>query len=294
VVVFDRDLRVILAEGSLGRGTARGAWLSDAVPPALRPARTALWEAALQGARGSYETEIDGKTERVSVVPVCDEDGTAFAGMLVAHDITDEKRRTEELEARSVTDELTGLYNRRGFLELAEQHARVALRNRHPFAIMYCDLNGLKSINDALGHEVGDEALRQAARILKRVMRDADIVARLGGDEFVVLLDGCTTETIHMIVSRLRDELGIACFIDECGYRVSLSSGTAYFDPAQPQTIEELMAAADRRMYTSKRERPSINVPVVVPPASDTFEVAPTVAAEKPVHAAAKKSSKGT
>ena len=91
----------------------------------------------------------------------------AHAQLRVEHE-----RRSAELEALSATDELTGLYNRRGFVTLAEQHARLAVRRQQSFAIVFIDVNGLKVINDHLGHEVGDQALREAAAVLRRSMRE--------------------------------------------------------------------------------------------------------------------------
>jgi diguanylate cyclase (GGDEF)-like protein len=176
---------------------------------------------------------------------------------------TEHARRAAELEALSVTDELTGLHNRRGFMALAEQHARLAVRRREPFGIVFIDVNGLKTINDNLGHEVGDRAIREAASVLQRTMRSADIVARLGGDEFVALLDGCAPGTVETVLVRLRKELESLGGDEARTYRLSLSTGVAFFDPDEPRRVDELVAAADQRMYARKRERRTLSGPIV-------------------------------
>ena len=137
--------------------------------------------------------------------------------------------QSKQLAALSTTDELTGLHNRRAFMNLAEQHARLALRRREPFSVMFMDLNGLKLINDHLGHEAGDRAIREAAVLLKRTMRDADILARLGGDEFVALLDG-GVETVQAVFKRLGCELEALSSEPQRPYRVSISAGAARSD----------------------------------------------------------------
>jgi diguanylate cyclase (GGDEF)-like protein len=173
------------------------------------------------------------------------------------------ERRSAALEALSATDELTGLHNRRGFITLAEQHFRVALRRQQPFAILFIDVNGLKAINDHLGHELGDQAIRETAAVLKRTMRDADITARLGGDEFVVLLDGCTQHSIDSVFARLKRELDSLYEDQSRLYRLSLSYGASFFEPARPRSIEQLLANADQRMYARKRERRTLSGPIV-------------------------------
>ncbi len=114
--------------------------------------------------------------------------GAQFGGTLaVLTDITDRKAMEEEIKALSLRDELTTLYNRRGFLTLAEQQLKTANRLKKKLALLYLDMDNLKRINDAGGHKMGDRALEEIAFILKKSFREADIVGRLGGDEFCVL-----------------------------------------------------------------------------------------------------------
>ena len=107
------------------------------------------------------------------------------------------------LETISITDELTGLYNRRGFLNLATQQLNYLLRKEESFFILYADVDDLKKINDQFGHLEGDEALKKVALILKNSLRSSDVVARIGGDEFVALIAGAKASDFIKIRERL-------------------------------------------------------------------------------------------
>ena len=167
------------------------------------------------------------------------------------------------LTALSMTDELTGLHNRRGFVSLAEERAQLALERGKGFSVVFMDLDGLKGINDQLGHEAGDQAIREASEVLRHTMRDADILARLGGDEFVALLD-CAPEDVDNVFARLTREIEDVCSAPGRRYRLSLSTGAAYFEPSNPQSIERLLDTADHKMYQHKRERRSRSNPIVL------------------------------
>jgi diguanylate cyclase (GGDEF)-like protein len=170
--------------------------------------------------------------------------------------------RSAQLAAISVTDDLTQLNNRRGFMSLAEHHARLALRRSQPFSVAFLDLNGLKAINDQLGHETGDQAIREAADVLRRTVRDADILGRLGGDEFVALLDG-PPAAVELVFSRLHRELEQLGRDPARRYQLSISYGAAFFDPRSPKSVDDLLAIADQRMYERKRERRAFSGPIV-------------------------------
>jgi diguanylate cyclase (GGDEF)-like protein len=192
--------------------------------------------------------------------PVRDADGTIIAGVVALRDISEHKRQQDRLRAMSMSDEMTGLHNRRGFLMLAEQHARMAQREGVPFAIVFLDLNGLKTINDTLGHDAGDQSIRSAAKVLRATFRDSDIISRLGGDEFVALLVNTDPATHDAIGARLRQGL-IAHNVHEVpAHHLSLSIGISFFDPERPLPIAELMVEADRLMYAEKRERRGVSV----------------------------------
>ncbi|MFN2398605.1 MAG: diguanylate cyclase [Gemmatimonadaceae bacterium] len=159
------------------------------------------------------------------------------------------------LRAMSLIDDLTGLYNRRGFLTLAKQQLKVADRMKKRVSQIFVDLDGLKAINDAQGHRAGDHALIEAADILKETFRDSDIIARIGGDEFVVLAMETSGATAETFAARLAENVRVRNARDARLVPLSFSMGVAYYDPENPCTIEELLARADTLMYNEKRAK---------------------------------------
>ena len=117
------------------------------------------------------------------------------------------RRNAELLQTLSLIDELTQLRNRRGFFELAQQALKVAQREHYAMGVFFMDLNGLKRINDSLGHQAGDQALRDTAEVLRDTFRSSDILARIGGDEFVAMAHVHSTQDLHALSGRLRDHL---------------------------------------------------------------------------------------
>ena len=152
-------------------------------------------------------------------------------------------------------DELTGLYNRRGFLTLANQQLKLSRRMEVDLMLLYLDLDGLKVINDRHGHLEGDRALRQAATLIRDTFRASDITARLGGDEFAVLAIGIGTAKVESLVQRLQESLEVFNANGNCKYDLSLSVGATRFDPDSTDSIEELLARADDTLYTNKRSK---------------------------------------
>jgi diguanylate cyclase (GGDEF)-like protein/PAS domain S-box-containing protein len=171
-------------------------------------------------------------------------------------DITERKRAEAALQSLSLVDELTGLYNRRGFLAVTEQHLASIRRNQKVPVILYADLDGLKRINDSLGHPEGDRALVKTAEILKETFRTSDIIARLGGDEFVVLAAIGKDEIADSLTARLQDKFMEHNAKTNRPYDLSISVGVVHFD-ADESSIEEVTARADRIMYEDKRRKHS-------------------------------------
>jgi diguanylate cyclase (GGDEF)-like protein/PAS domain S-box-containing protein len=167
-------------------------------------------------------------------------------------DITERKRAEAALQSLSLVDELTGLYNRRGFLAVTDQHLAAIRRNEKLPVILYADLDGFKEINDSFGHHEGDRALVKAAEIFKETFRNSDIVARLGGDEFVVLAAIAPDESAEAVTLRLQEKFNT---LRNRPYNLSVSVGLAHFDDEDNHSIEELMAEADRAMYAEKRAK---------------------------------------
>lgn len=176
-------------------------------------------------------------------------------------DITQKKQSEDELRRLSLTDELTGLYNRRGFLALAEHQLKLAVNKRieKKLLVLYVDLDGLKQINDRFGHDEGSRAITQTAEILKRSFRHSDLIARFGGDEFVVLAIEANEENTEMIVSRLQEHFRDYNARENQSYNLSFSFGVARFESEIEFRIEKLINAADQEMYKQKKSKQSAN-----------------------------------
>jgi diguanylate cyclase (GGDEF)-like protein/PAS domain S-box-containing protein len=170
-------------------------------------------------------------------------------------DISERKRAESALQSLSLVDELTGLYNRRGFLAVTEQYLESFQRSDNGLVVLYADLDGLKGINDSLGHLEGDRALMRTAEILKEAFRSSDIIARLGGDEFVLLASVGADESAESLTDRLQQKIALANSQRNRPYDLSISIGVAHYDPDEACTIEELMGRADRVMYEEKRRK---------------------------------------
>jgi diguanylate cyclase (GGDEF)-like protein/PAS domain S-box-containing protein len=184
-----------------------------------------------------------------------DEEGTFLGIEGILRDVTERTRMEEDLRSLSLKDELTGLYNRRGFITLAAQELKMADRLKRGIFVLYGDLDGLKVINDTLGHEGGDMALRETAVILKESFRNSDIIGRIGGDEFVIIPIGTAGDNLDVITSRLQKNIDIQNGKSNRNYTLSLSIGIAYYDPEHPVTIDELLTMADSLMYAQKKNK---------------------------------------
>ena len=159
-----------------------------------------------------------------------------------------------ELGNLALTDELTGLYNRRGFMAMAERQMRLGRRTGRGMLLFMMDVNGLKQINDSFGHLEGDRVLKRTAEVLEETFRDSDVIARQGGDEFAVLAIEAAGHSERTIQARLFDGLD-SINAEQSHYEISLSLGFARFDPRNCTSIEKLMAKADQAMYEQKRHR---------------------------------------
>ncbi|HXN96436.1 MAG TPA: GGDEF domain-containing protein [Candidatus Acidoferrales bacterium] len=162
-----------------------------------------------------------------------------------------------ELGSLALSDELTGVYNRRGFLALAERQLKLGRRSGRAILVFFADVDGLKQINDKFGHKEGDLALVHAAEVLEKTFRDSDVIARFGGDEFAVLaleVSGHSESTIRARLKQNLEELNAK----RSPCTLSISLGAVRFDPTNPRSpasIEQLMIRADEAMYEEKRLR---------------------------------------
>ena len=169
-------------------------------------------------------------------------------------DISERKDLEHQLQILSVTDELTGLNNRRGFMTLAAVQLQCIKRSGNEAFLLFADLDNLKRINDTLGHDAGDWALQTTARILRATVRESDIVARMGGDEFAGLF--CTNPeeaSGEVILRRLNAELARVNKTRPPGEQIAISFGLVRAGP--DTTLEELLILADKKMYAVKKQR---------------------------------------
>jgi diguanylate cyclase (GGDEF)-like protein len=161
----------------------------------------------------------------------------------------------EKLREMSNTDELTGLLNRRGFFTIAEQQVKVAARNRGRLALVFADMDGFKTINDTLGHQQGDEALKAMAKIFRKTVRDSDLVARISGDEFALLLLDTSAKNLDIMAKRLHKNIEASNSRKTGTFSLSVSIGIADYDHEKPCSIDELIRLADNRMYEEKKKK---------------------------------------
>jgi diguanylate cyclase (GGDEF)-like protein/PAS domain S-box-containing protein len=177
-----------------------------------------------------------------------------FVSTQVAQAI-ERKRMEEEIRSLSLTDELTGLYNRRGFTLLAEHEVKLARREKRDMLLMFGDVDGLKTINDTHGHSQGDLALQEVSALLKNSFREADILARYGGDEFVALAVDAALENADILCMRIQAALEGRNQEANHPFPLSLSTGMVCYDPETACTISEMIAQADAQMYAEKQAR---------------------------------------
>lgn len=176
-------------------------------------------------------------------------------GMIVSqHDVTEQRTLEAELADQAHRDALTGLPNRRLFRIEGDRMLALADRQTWPVTLLYLDLDGFKDVNDRLGHEAGDVALRRVAARLQNQMRSSDILARLGGDEFVILIDAASEEECEVMIERYREEVARPMMIFGHPVKLGASVGVA-FHPRQATTIDEMLRLADEDMYREKAAR---------------------------------------
>jgi len=196
-----------------------------------------LAEKALQKANEDLESRVAERTQQLQA------------------SLEQKEQLLAEVRSLTLRDELTGLYNRRGFVTLATQHLKFARRTKRGCWLIVVDMDDFKQINDTFGHPEGDRALIRAAEILTRSFRESDIIARLGGDEFTVLAVHADDDSASTITKRLVETLSQFNARTDRGYALAFSVGVVRFDPTSPCSIEELLARADKALYAHKRRK---------------------------------------
>ena len=255
VVLFDAELRVQAVEG--GAATPLTAALEgrclpdvDQLHADVRTAVEAHCRAVLSGERRQFEVEQDGRIFDVSVAPVNDHDASVSGGLVVIREVTDRRRSERRVARMAKYDSLTGLPNRAAFTELLDE-AVVRAHGGEPSALLMLDLDGFKAVNDALGHDAGDELLRVVAGRLRDAVRSEDVVARLAGDEFTAILCGASLSEVDLVARRIIESVSEPVALAAQQVFPATSIGVALL--SGPRAIApELLRAADSAMYEAK------------------------------------------
>jgi diguanylate cyclase (GGDEF)-like protein len=210
----------------------------------------ALRLTGIRNVRSPYaEALLTGISLVVLIMPVM------YAGLyrpMIKH-IARQVQLENALRELATVDELTDILNRRGFRAVAEDYLRLARRLREGLCCLFLDLNGFKRINDTLGHNVGDQALIETARLLKQTFRESDLIARVGGDEFVVLALEIGPNSANRMIVRLQEKLSAVNAQPGRKYQISLCIGVARSEPGKECSIADLVARADHLMYEQKQ-----------------------------------------
>jgi diguanylate cyclase len=172
------------------------------------------------------------------------------------NDITDRKRAEEQLKTIALHDELTGLYNRRGFLTMAQDRLKQAGRDGKSLVIFFADVDGLKRINDTLGHDAGDATLSTAAEVLRDAFRATDVIGRIGGDEFAVLAAVRSLTALPIIEDRLRRKATAKHpFGENTDMPFRISFGHTLVDPSCEDGLDHALKRADAAMYAERQRQ---------------------------------------
>jgi len=233
-----------------------GRTMRELVGPVLHGERTPYIRAALGGQRISFDIHSTalGVTRHLQTqyIPDVRPDGSVAGFYGISIDITALKAVERELGLLARYDALTGLANRFQFNEKLPEALARCQRSGRALALMFLDIDHFKRINDTLGHAVGDGALKEFARRLRRIVRATDTVARLAGDEFVVILEGLQSEREpQLVAAKILAEVSHPFELDDCRLAVTTSVGIAYTGTGRV-TAAELLARADKALYEAK------------------------------------------
>ncbi|HJR63684.1 MAG TPA: PAS domain S-box protein [Gemmatimonadaceae bacterium] len=238
-----------LSTGDLQPQFAQGGALEHAMRRAIRDG---VWRGE------TYIRKRDGREIPVEQIIISHRSASGEVEYVstIIRDIIERKQTEATLRGLALVDELTGLYNRRGFATLAEQEWKRARREGWPLLVLYMDLDEFKGINDTFGHAEGDLTLKAVAGILRATFREADVIGRPGGDEFTVLAIHGDEGTEATVRARLEQKLAEYNATSGRPYAIGLSIGVARSSPTSDQSLSDLLASADAALYEAKRSRP--------------------------------------
>ncbi|MEX2530009.1 MAG: diguanylate cyclase [Gemmatimonadota bacterium] len=205
--------------------------------------------------RGKFvHTFASGHGERFEylIAPVLDEDDRTEAAVCISRDITEQALAEEKIWHAAHHDQLTGLPNRRLFLDRLEQEVKHAKRSSLPLSVLFMDLDGFKAVNDSFGHEAGDFLLSEVAERLTACVREEDTVARMGGDEFTVIVtDAKQLKDVELVARKIKDALSMPFQVAQRPIHISASLGISSY-PEDATSPVNLLEAADQAMYKAK------------------------------------------
>jgi len=205
---------------------------------------------ALRGVSGHFEYQLRNRVFEIHVEPLRSATGEITGCLGMAQDITNRKKTEEQILYQASHDALTGLANYRRFVDTLEREVQRAERSHHSFTILLLDLDELKRINDRLGHMTGNRALKRLAALMKEQCRATDLAARHGGDEFAVVLIDADRGMAEQVAVRIENGL----LHDKEEPRLSVSIGIGVY-PEDGRSSQELLEAADQRLYRRKKDR---------------------------------------
>ncbi|MAA72137.1 MAG: hypothetical protein CL679_10490 [Bermanella sp.] len=160
------------------------------------------------------------------------------------------KGAVSRIEELAITDELTGLYNRRYLMQMLSQQRALANRSRYGFVVCYLDLDHFKKVNDKYGHPFGDKVLKSFANLMTNSLREVDLGARIGGEEFVLVLADTNLDAAHGVCQRMAEKWREMRFPEAPELKLTLSAGITAFK--SPETIEQILERADSLLYDAK------------------------------------------
>ena len=253
LLLLDKDGTVLAANDTfakrlrIGIDKIIGANYYDLLPAdTAKERRKQVKNVISSGEPARFEDIRDKRYIDQVIYPVCDDKGEVARLAFFGADITRRREMEKELEAMALTDQLTGLYNRRGFFTLATRELRRAQRSTNGMLLFFADLDGLKEINDQFGHEEGDRVLMAAAKILTQTFRASNIISCIGGDEFAILIidaDAALMEKLLLRLYRLINNLNARRAHKS---KLAISIGHSVYDPVKSATLDELISQVDQ------------------------------------------------